>query len=65
MVSILKELNARAIGIEMLLEDRRPEYPEYDEFLGSVIESAGNVVLTSYFDSLAAPGSQTRENLEG
>ena len=52
LINTLTDLQVRAIGVEMVLETSRLEYPEYDELLGKVIASSGKVVLTSYFDSL-------------
>jgi transcriptional regulator with GAF, ATPase, and Fis domain/CHASE2 domain-containing sensor protein len=50
MVRVLSDLRVRAIGIEVLFEDRSETYPEYDSVLRSVVGQAGNVVLTSYFE---------------
>jgi transcriptional regulator with GAF, ATPase, and Fis domain/CHASE2 domain-containing sensor protein len=54
MVKALTDLRVRAVGIEAVFEDPRTEYPEYDDLLSGVIRSAGNVVLTAYFDSVSA-----------
>ena len=53
MVKALTDLRVKSIGIESLFEDERPEYAEYDDLLSSVIGSARNVVLSSYFRSTA------------
>jgi len=52
MIAALHELRARAIGVDVIFEDPRPEYPEYDALLASIARSAGNVVLPIYFDRL-------------
>jgi DNA-binding NtrC family response regulator/CHASE2 domain-containing sensor protein len=52
MIAALAELGARAIGVDVIFEDPRPEYPEYDDLLASVARSAGTVVLPVYFDQL-------------
>lgn len=53
MLKALTELQVRAIGIELLLEDQRVEYPEYDDLLARMLAVSSPVVLTCYFDSLA------------
>ncbi len=53
MIKVLNDLKVRAVGIEPVFEDRRPEYSEYDHLLADVAASAGNVVLGAYFDSVA------------
>jgi DNA-binding NtrC family response regulator/CHASE2 domain-containing sensor protein len=50
--SILHELGASAIGIDVVFDEPNAEFPEHDEVLRSVIRSAGNVVLGGYFKSL-------------
>ena len=58
MIRALSDLRAKAIGIEAVFEEPRFEYPEYDDLLAVMTSAAGNVVLTCYFDSVAAgPGS--------
>jgi transcriptional regulator with GAF, ATPase, and Fis domain/CHASE2 domain-containing sensor protein len=55
MINTLAALHVKAVGVEIQFEDARlgyPEYPEYDELLGSVIASSKNVVLASYFDTI-------------
>jgi DNA-binding NtrC family response regulator/CHASE2 domain-containing sensor protein len=52
MLKALTDLRVRAVGIELLLEDQRPEYPEYDDLLASVMSASSPAVLTCYFDSL-------------
>ena len=54
MVTVLRELNVRAIGLEPVFEVRQREYVEYDDLLASVAAAAGNVVVTSYFDRVSA-----------
>ena len=56
MLKALADLRVRAVGIEAFFEDPSTEYPEYDDLLARMASGAGNVVLTSYFDSIAAPG---------
>lgn len=53
MVQTLTDLHVRAIGIEPVLDDRRDEYPEYDQVLASVMRSSAPVVMTCYLDSIA------------
>jgi DNA-binding NtrC family response regulator/CHASE2 domain-containing sensor protein len=53
MVKALTDLQARAIGIDVLFEDGNPQYPEYDELLGTVVGKSGKVVLESYFETLS------------
>jgi transcriptional regulator with GAF, ATPase, and Fis domain len=50
MLNVLNDLGARAIGVEVVFEDERVEYPEYDDLLETVARTAGNVVLPCYFD---------------
>lgn len=53
MVNALAELKAKVIGYEVMFESPNQEYPEYDHLLAGVVRAAGNVVLTSYFDSIS------------
>ena len=53
MLRALTDLHVRAVGIEPVLEDKRDEYPEYDELLASVMKTSVPVVMTCYLDSLA------------
>jgi transcriptional regulator with GAF, ATPase, and Fis domain/CHASE2 domain-containing sensor protein len=66
MLSALTDLKVRAVGIELLFEDPRPEYPEYDDLLARMIAVAPPTVLTSYFDSLTLspqlPGNVEAQN---
>jgi len=57
MIKALADLRVRAVGIEAFFEDPSPEYPEYDDLLARMASSAGNVVLTAYFDSVAPHGT--------
>ncbi len=57
MLKALSDLHVRAVGIEAFFEDLNPEYPEYDDLLARMCALSGNVVLTSYFDTVASPGS--------
>jgi transcriptional regulator with GAF, ATPase, and Fis domain/CHASE2 domain-containing sensor protein len=57
MLKALSDLHVRAVGIEAFFEDPNPEYPEYDDLLARMSALSGNVVLTSYFDTVAPPGS--------
>ncbi len=57
MLKALSDLHVRAVGIEAFFEDLNPEYPEYDDLLARMCALSGNVVLTSYFDTVAPPGS--------
>jgi transcriptional regulator with GAF, ATPase, and Fis domain/CHASE2 domain-containing sensor protein len=54
MLKALSELRVRAVGMEMLFEDQKPEYPEYDDLLAGMIAGSSNTVLTCYVDSLHA-----------
>lgn len=71
MIKALGDLQARAVGIEVLFEDRKLEYPEYDNLLASVVASAKNVVLPCYFqvvnasDGSRGPGDTPRNQFEG
>jgi len=66
MLRALADLRVRAVGIEAFFEEPSAEYPEYDDLLARMASGAGNVVLTSYFDSIAAPGALTsRDSLPG
>lgn len=58
MLKALSDLHVRAVGIEPLFEDPNLEYPEYDDLLSRMVARAGNVVLTSYWDSVASPGAR-------
>lgn len=57
MLKALGDLHVRAVGIEAFFEDLNPEYPEYDDLLARMCALTGNVVLTSYFDTVAPPGA--------
>jgi len=66
MLKALADLRVRAVGIEAFFEDQSAEYPEYDDLLARMVSVAGNVVLTSYFDSVAAgAGPAPRDSLPG
>jgi transcriptional regulator with GAF, ATPase, and Fis domain len=58
MVRALTDLRARAIGIEVMFEDQRLEYTEYDDLLAAMIGSSGRVVLPAYFDALEPPAEK-------
>jgi transcriptional regulator with GAF, ATPase, and Fis domain/CHASE2 domain-containing sensor protein len=64
MIHALQDLHPSVIGIEPVFEDPKPEYAEYDELLGRMIGSAGNVVLTAYVDSVGEPGSPVRDTVQ-
>ena len=57
MVKALTELGAKAVGIHAYFAHPVPEYPEYDDLLASVVESAGNVVLPANFGSIVLTDS--------
>ena len=59
-VKALTDLKVRAIGIEVLFEDPKPEYAEYDQLLAGVVRGAGNVVLSSYLGAI--PGASESHN---
>ena len=54
MVKALTDLHVKAIGIEIQFENQNNEYPEYDDLLASMVSSARNVVLTTYFQEVVA-----------
>ncbi len=56
-VSALSGLGARSVGIDLGLGDSGKAAPEYNDLLASVIAASGNVVLSGYFRSMAAPGA--------
>ena len=56
MLKALSDLHVRAVGIEAFFEELNPEYPEYDDLLARMCALSGNVVLTSYFDTVSSPG---------
>jgi transcriptional regulator with GAF, ATPase, and Fis domain/CHASE2 domain-containing sensor protein len=62
MLNALTDLKVRAVGIELMFEDPRPEYPEYDDLLGRMISLAPPTILTSYFDSVST-SYRTPENV--
>jgi transcriptional regulator with GAF, ATPase, and Fis domain/CHASE2 domain-containing sensor protein len=55
MLQTLTDLHVRAVGIEPVLDDRRDEYPEYNQVLASVMMSSVPVVMTCYLDSIVVP----------
>ncbi len=57
MLKTLNDLHVKAVGVEAFFEEPNPEYPEYDDLLARMCALSGNVVLTSYFDTVAPPGS--------
>jgi len=59
MLKALTDLHVGAVGVETFFEETSPEYPEYDDLLARMCALAGDVVLTSYFDTVAPPGSMT------
>ena len=54
MIKTLTDLQAKAIGIDVLFETPSLEYPEYDQLLRHVTVEARNVVLNCYVESLDA-----------
>jgi transcriptional regulator with GAF, ATPase, and Fis domain/CHASE2 domain-containing sensor protein len=72
MVNVLTELQVRTIGIEVMFEDQKLDFQEYDELLTTVLRRSHRVVLTSYFTAMfpvsgvVPPPSSTRfPNVEG
>ena len=57
MLKALNDLHVKAVGVEAFFEEPNPEYPEYDDLLARMCALSGNVVLTSYFDTVASAGS--------
>jgi len=53
MIKALSDLQARAIGVEVVFEDQKLDFPEYDALLAGMIGISRRVVLTSFFESLA------------
>lgn len=62
MIKAMADLRVQALGIEPVFEDRKPEYPEYDDLMARMIASAGSVVLTGYFDSVTARTDRGRRD---
>lgn len=54
MINALTDLQAKAIGIDVLFETPSLEYPEYDQLLRHVTAQARTVVLSCYVESLDA-----------
>jgi transcriptional regulator with GAF, ATPase, and Fis domain len=54
LLQALTDLHVRAVGVEPVLDDRRDEYPEYDQVLASVMKSSVPVVMTCYLDSIGS-----------
>jgi DNA-binding NtrC family response regulator/CHASE2 domain-containing sensor protein len=57
LVNALKDLGARAVGIDVAFTEKNTQFPEYDRLLASVVQRSGNVVLSAYFRSLQ-PGAE-------
>jgi transcriptional regulator with GAF, ATPase, and Fis domain/CHASE2 domain-containing sensor protein len=55
MLSALADLKVRAVGFELMFEDPRLEYPEYDDLFARMLATQPPAILTCYFDSLATP----------
>lgn len=55
MIKALTDLRAAVIGIDVQFQEPSAEYPGYDNLLATVMSSAGNVVLPSYFKAIARP----------
>lgn len=60
-ISVLHELGAKVIGVDVAFSEPSNEYPEYDEVLSTVLQKAGNVVLSGYFKNLGDSDSGTAE----
>lgn len=56
-LDVLRELGARAVGVDVAFTEPDPEHPEYDEILSTVVRKSGNVVLGGYFRSLKGTDS--------
>ncbi len=56
MIRALADLQARAVGVEILFEEPQGDFPEYDELLGTVMRSSGTIVLPCYFERVGVPG---------
>jgi CHASE2 domain-containing sensor protein len=52
LVNVLKELNTKAIGLDIGLTEPNNDHPEHDDVLTNIIKNAGNVVLVGNFRSL-------------
>ncbi len=59
MVKALADLHVKAIGIEVQFEEQSLEYPEYDGLFATVVASARNVVVTSYFHNVEPARKQS------
>jgi len=54
---VLRNLGARAVGIDIAFTEPDMEHPEYDDILSTVVGKSGNVVLSCYFRSLKEGGT--------
>src|SRR5512140_1068839 len=61
MVRALTELRVRAVGIEVMFEDPRPEFSEYDDLLAGIARASKNVVLPAYAGMLGTTVDSTAE----
>lgn len=55
MIRALADLQARAVGVEILFEDPQRDFPEYDELLGNVVRSSATVILPCYVERIGVP----------
>lgn len=64
-VSILHDLGAKAIGIDVTFSTENLQYPEYDVLLENVIRDASPVVLGGYFRIIDSGMSSTPDSVAG
>lgn len=58
LLQVLRELNVRAVGIDISFTETGNEHPEYEDLLATVVEKNGNVILGGYFRSFSDIASQ-------
>ncbi len=58
LLQVLRELNVRAVGIDIAFTETGNEHPEYEDLLATVVERNGNVILGGYFRSFSDIASQ-------
>jgi transcriptional regulator with GAF, ATPase, and Fis domain len=64
LVHILKEMEVRTIGIDVLFSKEDTRHPEYDRMLVDFINSAGNICLPFSFSELTPPPKEAETDLE-
>ena len=56
-LDVLRDLGAKAVGVDVAFTEADQEHAEYDEILSTVVRGSGNVVLGGYFRALSAADS--------